>query len=98
MGSGGGSLSTDAVLVEQLQWLQAWVTEVASQDVDMQCQQLASACQNLQGSLATKALEALEKDSSGNQTGQDLNVLPIMQSPALLMGAFQAGSVSISSL
>ena len=94
MATGKVTIDSDAILVEQLQWLQAWVTDVAVQDVDMQCQQLASACQNLQGSLAARALEALEQGPPGNSPGQSLH-LPNMQSPAMLVGAFQSGCVSI---
>ena len=95
MATGNVTIDSDAILVEQLQWLQAWVTDVAVQDVDMQCQQLASACQNLQGSLAARALEALEQGPPGNSPGQSLHDLPNMQSPAMLVGAFQSGCVSI---
>lgn len=88
-------VSADAVLVDQLQWVQAWVTDVAVQDVDMQCQQLAAACQNLQGSLAAKALEALASHSSQGVTDKNPFDLPNMQSPSLLVDAFQSGFVSL---
>ena len=92
MAAGSSEASSDAILVDQLQWLQSWVQHVAAQDVDVQCKQLAVACQNLQGSLAAKALEALENGPPmGSSALQSLQGLPNMQNPATLVGAFQSG-------
>ena len=85
--------SIDSVLMEQLQWLQAWAAETASSDVDVQCQQLASACGNLQGGLAAQALESLEAGSQNVQ--QSLPGLPNMQSPAMLIDAVQLGTLKL---
>lgn len=85
--------SIDSVLVDSLQWLQSWAAETASNDVDVQCQQLASACGNLQGDLAAKALESLENGSQGMQQG--LPGLPNMQSPAMLIDAVQLGTLRL---
>ncbi|DBA83099.1 TPA: hypothetical protein ACH3X2_006627 [Trebouxia sp. C0005] len=79
--------SLDLILVDQLQWLQSWTAEVAVHDVDVQCQQLASACQNLQGDLAARALQSLENGSQPAQQG--LPGLPHMQSPAVLIDTVQ---------
>ena len=81
--------SIDSVLTDQLQWLQSWAAATASNDVDNQCQQLASACGNLQGDLAARALESLENGSQSVQ--QSLPGLPNMQSPAMLIDAVQLG-------
>lgn len=83
--------SIDSVLMEQLQWLQHWAADTASNDVDAQCQQLASACGNLQGGLAASALETLEAGSQNVHQG--LPGLPNMQSPAMLIGAVQLGTI-----
>ena len=85
--------SIDAVLMEQLQWLQGWAAETASSDADVQCQQLASACHNLQGGLAQQALESLEAGPQNVQ--QSLPGLPNMQSPAVLIDAVQLGSLRV---
>ena len=95
MATGSVPVSADAILVDQLQWLQAWVTDVAAQDDDMQCQQLASACQNLQGSLAGRALQALANAPSSSSSEKLLQGLPNMQSPAVLVDAFQSGGIVI---
>lgn len=85
--------SIDSVLMEQLQWLQGWAAETASSDVDVQCQQLASACRNLQGGLAEQALESLEAGLQNVQ--QSLPGLPNMQSPAMLIDAVQLGTLKL---
>lgn len=85
--------SIDSVLMEQLQWLQSWAAETASNDVDVQCQQLASACGNLQGNLAAQALESLQAGSQNVQ--QSLPGLPNMQSPAMLIDAVQLGTLKL---
>ena len=85
--------SIDSVLMEQLQWLQSWAADAASNDVDVQCQQLASACGNLQGGLAAQALESLEAGSQNVQ--QSLPGLPNMQSPAMLIDAVQLGTLKL---
>ena len=85
--------SVDSVLMEQLQWLQSWAADTASSDVDVQCQQLASACGNLQGGLAAKALESLEAGSQNIR--QSLPGLPNMQSPAMLVDAVQFGTLKL---
>ncbi len=85
--------SLDLVLVDQLQWLQSWTAEVAVHDVDVQCQHLASACQNLQGDLAARALQSLESGSQAAQ--QRLSGLPNMQSPAMLIDAVHLGALKL---
>jgi hypothetical protein len=85
--------SLDLILVDQLQWLQSWTLEVAVHDVDVQCQQLASACQNLQGDLAARALQSLENGSQPAQQG--LPGLPNMQSPAMLIDAVHFGALKL---
>lgn len=85
--------SIDSVLMEQLQWLQCWAAETASTDVDVQCQQLASACCNLQGGLAEQALESLE--AGPQNVHQSLPGLPNMQSPAMLIDAVQLGTLQL---
>ena len=85
--------SIDSVLMEQLQWLQSWAADTASTDVDVQCQQFASACANLQAGLAAKALESLEAGPQSVQ--QSLQGLPNMQSPAMLIDAVQLGTLSL---
>ena len=85
--------SIDSVVVDQLQWLQEWAADTASNDVDVQCQQLASACGNLQGSLAARALESLEPGSQTVQ--QNLPGLPNMQTPAMLLDAVQLGALKL---
>lgn len=93
MTGGDSAGSIDSVLVDQLQWLQSWTADVAVQDQDVQCQQLASTCHSLQGDLAARALESLE---SGPQTGhQALAGLPSMQTPAMLIGAVQLGALKL---
>ncbi len=85
--------SLDLILVDQLQWLQSWTADVAAHDVDVQCQQLASACQNLQGDLAARALQSLENGLQPAQQG--LPGLPNMQSPAMLIYAVHLGALKL---
>ncbi len=85
--------SIDSILVDQLQWLQSWTSDVAVRDVDIQCQQLSSACQNLQGDLAARALQNLENGPQAAQQG--LPGLPNMQSPSMLIGAVQLGALKL---
>ncbi|DBA73958.1 hypothetical protein WJX77_002142 [Trebouxia sp. C0004] len=85
--------SLDLILVDQLQWLQSWTADVAVHDVDVQCQQLAAACQNLQGDLAARALQSLENGSQPAQQG--LPGLPSMQNPAMLINAVHLGALKL---
>ena len=85
--------SIDSVLMEQLQWLQSWAAESAAKDIDVQCQQLASACNNLQGDLAARALESVNAGSGTVEQG--LPGLPNMQSPAMLLDAVQLGALKL---
>jgi len=66
---------------------------VAVHDIDVQCQQLASACQNLQGDLAARALQSLENGSQPAQQG--LPGLPNMHSPAMLIDAVHLGALKL---
>jgi telomere length regulation protein len=61
-----GTAVADELLLERLEWIQGWLREAASGDMDETCRMMAEACVNIQAGLARQALQDLhEQDERG---------------------------------
>ncbi|GAX82969.1 hypothetical protein CEUSTIGMA_g10396.t1 [Chlamydomonas eustigma] len=70
-GRGGGKMGSvaDEVLLERLDWIQGWLREVASADMDETCRMMAEACVNIQAGLARQALQDLHHQERAQLIG-----------------------------